>query len=210
MLIVACVETGNYLGRGREYVRKLTDAVARHLHEPHVVRVYTDDLLRHWSTLQVTGLEIEMIKPQPGGGWWNKIHLFNPSAFRPGDRVLYFDLDTIIVDSLDSLARASGILHLGKWGWAKNDFGSGVMAWRHGEHSEVWSKFTPKVPTKFRGDQDWMTHLGGWPALPDGTCVSYRYHCQKAGAPPGNASVVCFHGTPKPHEVKEPWAQENW
>lgn len=206
MLIVACVETGNYLGRGAEYVRKLRNGVARHLHVPHVFRVYTDDVLRHWPSLQ----EIETIKPKAGGGWWNKVHLFNPFSFVPGDRVLYFDLDTIIVGDLDALARARGILHLGKWGWTKNDYGSGVMAWTHGEHSEIWERFTPEVPSKFRGDQDWMTHLGGWPALPDGACVSYRYHCQKAGVPPRGASVVCFHGTPKPHEVQEQWAQENW
>lgn len=210
MLIVACVETGNYLGRGAEYVRKLKDAVARHLSEPHVFRVYTDSLLRHWPSLQVTGLEITEIKPLAGGSWWNKLHLFSPIAFQPGDRVLYLDLDTIIVGSLDSLARASGILHLGKWGWTKNDFGSGVMAWRHGEHAEIWERFTPKVPTKYRGDQDWLTHLGGWAALPDGVCVSYRYHCQKLGKPPEGAAVVCFHGVPKPHQVTEQWATESW
>lgn len=209
MLIVACVETGNYLSRGVEYVAKLNAAVARHLSEPHVFRVYTDDQLRHWPTLQRTGLEINVIKPLEGGGWWNKLHLFSPKAFAPGDRVLYFDLDTLIVDSIDELAGASGILHLGKWGWQKNDYGSGVMVWRHGEHAEAWSSFSGKVPRKFRGDQDWLTHLGGWAALPDGACVSYRYHCEKAGGPPTGASVVCFHGKPKPHEVKG-WVETAW
>lgn len=207
VLTVACVETGNYLRRGVDYVTRLHAGVTRHLNEPHVFRLFTDELRWHWPLLQRTGIEITEIPKDPPG-WWSKIRLFAPEAFRPGDRVLYLDLDTVIVGDLGPLARASGLLHLGRWGWTKNDYGSGVMAWRHGEHAEVFERFTRHVPRRLRGDQDWMTELGGWDALPDGICASYRYHCKNG--PPAGVSVVCFHGTPKPHEFPTGWIADAW
>lgn len=141
-------------------------------------------------------------------GWWAKCFLFTPNRF--DGRIVYFDLDTLIVGPLDALVATKGIIHLARWGWAKNDYGSGVMVWDTGEHSEIWSRYTPQVPHDFRGDQDYFTSLSGWPALPDALCVSYRYHC-KEGVPPG-ASVVCFHGpNDKPHLMPEGhWTREHW
>lgn len=185
MLTVACVEVGNYLGRGTEYVAKLRAMVARHLSQP---------------------FRFECITQSDKPGWWAKVDLFEPDRFT--GRVLYLDLDTVIVGPLDALAESKGILHLADWGWTKNDYGSGVMVWDAGEHAEVWSRYTPNVPDQFRGDQDWMTHLGGWAALPKGLCVSYRY--VSIVAPPLGASVVCFHGSPKPHEVISGWVPGAW
>lgn len=183
---VACVEYGNYLGRGEEYVRKLGSMVARHLARPH---------------------QFVCLRPQERGmeGWWAKIALFKPGQF--SGRVLYLDLDTVVVGALDPLLDTPGILHLAQWGWKKNDYGSGVMVWDAGDHHEIWDRFSLDVPRTFRGDQDWMTHLGGWGALSPVLCRSYRYHC-KSGPTPG-ASVVCFHGKPKPHELGG-WVKEAW
>jgi hypothetical protein len=182
---IACVEWGNYLGRGEEYVAKLRAMVARH-----------------------TRCEYEFVVLRPTGliGWWNKIELFRPGALT--GRILYLDLDTVVVGSLDPLFESKGILHLANWGWTKNDYGSGVMVWDAGEHEEVYSLYDKDVPSRFRGDQDWMTHLGGWEALPPALCKSYRYHSK--ASPPEGASVVCFHGTPKPHEIASGWVPEAW
>jgi len=185
MITVVCVNVENYLGRGAEYVEKLRAMVARHLSLPH---------------------RFECISVSDKPGWWAKIDLFQPGRFN--GRVLYLDLDTVIVGPLDALANSKGILHLADWGWSKNDYGSGVMVWDAGEHEEIWSRYDPTVPERFRGDQDWMTHLGGWSALPKGLCVSYRY--ESRNAPPPAARVVCMHGTPKPHEIGTGWVPEYW
>lgn len=191
MLTVVCVEWGNYLGRGAEYVDKLKAMVQRHLSLPHAFVCLQPDV----------GL----------AGWWNKIELFRPGRF--SGRVVYLDLDTVIVGSIDKLAASKGILHLADWGWTKNDYGSGVMVWDAGEHDWIFKLFKPDVPRRFRGDQDWMTHLrdvgaDSWPALPKGLCVSYRYVSRPA--PPAGASVVCFHGKPKPHELAGGWVPHHW
>lgn len=185
MITVACVNVGNYLGRGEEYVARLRAMVARHLSLPH---------------------RFECITASNKPGWWAKIDLFQPGRFT--GRVLYLDLDTVIVGSLDELAQSKGILHLRDWGWTKNDYGSGVMVWDADEHEEIFERYDATVPTRFRGDQDWITHLGGWPALPKGWCVSYRYLSKVA--PPAGASVICFHGQPKPHEVTTGWVPQHW
>lgn len=194
MITVVCVEWGNYLGRGGEYVEKLYAMVRRHLHVEHQFCCVRPDQLWHGPELQ---------------GWWNKCFLFRPGLFT--GRVLYLDLDTIIVDTLDELVKHKGILHLDKWGWKTFSYGSGVMVWEAGEHEEIWTQFTPEVPQRLRGDQDWMTELGGWPSLPTGMICSYKYHCKGRTKPPAGASVVAFHGPIKPHTLPEDhWLREYW
>lgn len=185
VITVVCVNVENYLGKGEKYVAKLRAMVARHLSLPHT---------------------FECITTSNKHGWWAKVDLFQPGRFT--GRVLYLDLDTVIVGSLDELAQTKGILHLRDWGWTKNDYGSGVMVWDAGEHEEIFERYDKAVPHCFRGDQDWMTHLGGWPALPKGLCVSYRYLSKLA--PPAGASVICFHGQPKPHELVTGWVPQHW
>lgn len=184
-LTVACVCVDNYLGRGREYVDKLYSMVRRHLKQPFTA---------------------ECLFQSDKAGWWAKIDLFRPGQFT--GRVLYLDLDTVIVGPLDALANTRGIIHLQDWGWTKNDFGSGVMVWDAGEHDEIYSRFTADVPKNFRGDQDWLTHLGGWDALPFPMLCSAKYHCKPH--PPAGASVVCFHGPKKPHNTDNAALAQHW
>lgn len=204
MLTVACVEWADYCERGGEYVSKLRASVARYLAAPHRFVCLTDDPTRH------PGVECQALpRRQKDGlvGWWAKLYLFTRDRFE--GRVLYLDLDTIVVGALDALADAKGIVHLKDWGWTKNDYCSAIMAWDAGEHSEIWERYTPQVPFDYRGDQDWITALGGWPALPKGLAVSYRY--ESKGGPPAGAAVVQCHGKPKPHEMPpEHWAHQHW
>lgn len=184
---LACVEWGNYLGRGEEYVRRLASMAERHA---------------------PASFEYEFVCVRPERelqGWWNKIELFRPGRFE--GRVVYLDLDTVLTGPLPLLFEQTGILQMHDWGWKKNDYCSAVMVWDAGEHEEVFRKYDATVPARFRGDQDWMTHLGGWQKLPMSQHRSYRYHC-KNGVPPGTLTVS-FHGHPKPHTLGG-WVKEAW
>ena len=187
MLTIACVQVENYLSRGQEYVDKLRAMVRRNLAQPH----------------QFVCI-IESDKP----GWWAKLDLFSPGRFT--GRVMAFDLDTVICGPLDAMAESKGTIHFTDWGWSpkNNMYANAVMVWDAGEHEEVWSRYTPEVPQRLRGDADWMFELGGWPALPKGLNVSYRYHAKVA--PPAGAVTVSFHGKPKCHEVLTGWVPELW
>lgn len=186
---LACVEWGNYLGRGEEYVRRLAQMAERHA---------------------PASFEYEFVCVQPDvpglTGWWNKIELFRPGRFT--GRVAYVDLDTIIMGSLPELFEDKGLLHLREWGWKESAYGSGIMVWDAGEHEEAFTRFNASTTKLFRGDQDWLRYLGGWPSLPMAKHRSYRYHCKKA-PPQDGVLTVSFHGQPKPHELGG-WVKEAW
>jgi hypothetical protein len=185
MITVVCVNVGDYLGRGDEYVAKLRAMVAHNLQAPHA---------------------FECIRESDKFGWWAKVDLFAPGRF--SGRVLYLDLDTAIVGPLDALVGMKGIIHLTDWGWTRNDYCSAVMVWDAREHEDIFTRYSRDAVKNLHGDQDWITQLGGWQALPKGLCVSYRYECKVS--PPAGASVVCFHGQPKPHEIRSGWVPAAW
>jgi hypothetical protein len=185
VLTVALVNAYDYLGRGAEYVAKMVAMVDRNLRAPHEFKVLGD-----------CGLP----------GWWNKVALFMPGQF--DGRVLYLDLDSVITGSLDELAETKGIIDLHDWGWPTHTLCSAVMAWDAGEHEDIWSRFTPDVMKRLEGDQDWITEVGGWEALPASWCRSYRYHCKRSV--PKSCKVVQCHGKSKPHTIASGWLPELW
>lgn len=187
-LTVACVEVDNYLGRGKKYVDRLFRSVGRNLS---------------------SRFNFHCLRQSDKPGWWAKVDLFKPGLFE--GRILYLDLDTVITGSLDDLVKHKGILYLQDWGWQTPTYGSGVMIWDSGEHSEIYEKFSPDVMTRLSGDQDWLTELGGWDALPKGLNASYRYHVKKTGVIPPGAVTLSFHGRPKMHEFQiGHWVHGYW
>lgn len=199
MRTVACVKAGTLYPA--HYVNVLRDMVARHLEPPYRFVCLTDD--QH-------GIAdgIETVALTPGRvGWWNKVELFRPGLFE--GRVLFSDLDQVVVGPLARFFDLRGIIYLQDWGWDHFSYCSSVMVWDAGEHARIWTDWTASVPGRLDGDQDWITQLGGWERLPQDWCRSYRYHA--VAAPPPNSSFVCFHGKPKPHELPAcHWASKVW
>lgn len=156
--------------------------------------------------------------PNIPASWWHKISLFSPSMpWAQGERVIYFDLDTAITGRLEDLAEMDGIIQ--DWHWPC--WNSSVMSWKHGEHRDVWDSFTPDVMTRPSdvlapflpkgqingGDQEHITRVGGWRTFPREWFVSYR---DARGWPPNESKAVCFHGSPKCHEVTTGWVPNVW
>lgn len=208
MLNVACVQWGNYEGRGAEYVAKLFGMVARHL--PAGLEWRGVCLTNDTGTVP-DGIWAKM-SPLHVEGWWNKIALFRDNAFPDGDRVLYFDLDTVILGSLADVACYSG-----KFAALSNIWGdglaSGVMAWEAGQMDHIWGLWEragrPEAP---QGDQQWINFVARSSdrlqrLYPD-QFVSFKADCQDG--PPDGARVVYFHGQPRPHEVSESWVNKAW
>lgn len=185
MITVACVNHGNYLGRGQEYVDKMRSMVSRHLSQPH---------------------EFVCLQDEGESGWWSKIELFRPGRFK--GRVLYLDLDSVVTGSLDELVAQVGIVDLSDWGWPTHTLCSTVMVWDAGEHEDVYTEFEPPCMQSYRGDQDWITAIGGWWPLTAHLCRSYRYHA--VNGPPVGCVHVSMHGKPKPHEITTGWVPEAW
>lgn len=182
-LVVACVNAGNYLGRGAEYVAHLKDGVSRHLAMKHRF------------------VAIDHGEPS----WWAKLDLFSPFSFEAGERVLYLDLDTVVTGDLLDLATMPGDFACLRDFYRSWGLGSGVMLWTHGTADDVRREWIDLgSPRLSGGDQMWIeTRRPDAVRLQDrlpGQLVSYKRDCMTGV--PKNARAVCFHGLPRPHETR--------
>jgi hypothetical protein len=211
MLTVACVKWGTRYGP--EYVNVLHDMVERHLTVPHRFTCFTDD---------PAGVDCEtrpIAADMPT--WYGKLTLFGHPV--PG-RVLYFDLDVVIVGNIDGFAEYDGRFCLLKafnrdWG-----FNSTIMSIGPDFGHHIWDEFArdPEAaiarchdeadPPWNHSDQRWIElHVESadyWQDLLPGQVVSYRADCRD-GLPPG-ARVVSFHGHLDPPVAPDPWIRELW
>lgn len=201
MLKVVCLNTGNYLGRGAEYVASLRRMVARHLTIPH-------------EFVCLTEADIS------AQGWWGKLELVQR---RWGGWVLYLDLDVVIRGNIDRLVQTAMtdpyLL------WMRDDFSYSIVKPRAGLGPDMLkllggpgccnssvmifhdtvdlSAMTPEMCATMHGDQNVLSAVL-WPGriglLPSEMISSYKYQVLR-GEPVGE--VVVFHGTPKVTDLWE-------
>jgi len=193
MLTVWCVLWGDKYHPG--YVYALKEAVEQNLTVPHRFVCITHHIL--------PGIETRS-QPVTWHGWWQKLGLFAPNvAIGP---CLYFDLDVVITGNLDYLVPYTENKFAAPSNWAQSGHGgiqSSVMAWQGGWY-EPFEKFDyQKDAERLWGDQEFLWELLGddWVRIPQ--VGSYKYHCRQGI--PEDMRVCVFHGTPKPHEVTDPW-----
>lgn len=200
-MIVVCVKVGTKYGP--EYVNRLASMVARHRMRPYRFLCLTDDP----TGLECDYADIETDLP----GWWAKLILFKPHSKLDGQRVLYLDLDTVIVANVDFLLDYDGPFCILKdfWGPAYN---SSVMSIAPGFGRHVWEQFDTDRMMALHGDQDWITRQVDkadlWQLMAPGKIGSYKADHLEAG--PGAFSLVCFHGSPKPADFSHEWVHHAW
>lgn len=192
-----------------EYIHKLQRAVGRNLNQPHRFVCITEH--------EVEG--VETIKPPTDWpGWWGKLGLFK-EGFASGP-CMWLDLDVVVVGSLDAIAdEHKSDLLAAPWNWAESGHGgiqSSVMVWNANLANGIYADFEldhERIMRAYWGDQEYMTSLrdDGFRVtqIKHPAVVSFKYHCRHTG-PPSGASVVCFHGKPDPHEVRDPWVTKCW
>ena len=138
--------------------------------------------------------------------WWSKISLFQPKRFN--GRVLYLDLDSTVIGSLDDLVNYPApfaIIKNFKEFKEPNKamFNSSVMVWDAGAPDHLFTNFTPDVMERLNGDQDYISEqMSNAVTFPADWCVSYkvrRYVNLKTM--PKDARVICYHGKPKPWDL---------
>lgn len=205
MLNVVCV-----LKSGGQYdatwVEKLQRGVARNLSLPHRFVCFSD--------VPVPCDRIKLRHDWPA--WWSKVELFRRGALTQPS--LYLDLDTVITGPLESFFGAPDFAMLHNFHDPKV-VGSGVMWFGKVPH-EVYRKFSQKpwdyiqyyqqfIKGNHVGDQafvaDTLHNIG---FIENPRIKSYKKHCRE-GLPP-DTSIVCFHGVPRPDQVRAEWMKEHW
>ena len=106
--------------------------VDRHTTEPHAFLCLTDN---------PDGLECDW-QPIDGKypGWWAKMLLFKPHFALAGKRVIYLDLDTVIVGSVDFLFAYRGTFCILRDWWAYS-YNSSVMSIVPWIDRGIWAEF---------------------------------------------------------------------
>lgn len=200
------------------YVRRLHHMVARHLHRPHRLIVYSDRERNLPPEVEVRdcaawGLE----------GYFNKLRLFDRREVG-SEPFLFLDHTLVIRDGLDGLVtrgERSGASLVAVQDWNYPTINSSVMWVRPDRHTQqVWDDFDAGIryPGGTPSDQNYTDavfrsrfpeRLDLWE---DGLITSYRVLRKLAAKQPAEARrkyeasvIVKFHGHPKPHEVLRPW-----
>ena len=205
MTTFSCVNVQNYQGRGVEYVNILYDMVKRNTTLPFNFVCLTDD---------PDGLA-EGIKAVPAPldleGWWAKLFLFSPGLFPKGERIIYLDLDTLVVGNIDFLFAYRGHLLGIEDFWQPGMTQTAIMLWEAGKET-IWDRWEADGrPTTEFGDGAYINRCIGsrylQPLFPGKFC-SFKGSCDPC--PPKGTAIVCFHGYPHPHEVKSEYVESIW
>ncbi len=210
MLSVVCFNWQNYEGCGVDYVNRLYAMVARNLNAVEGrFTVFTDNLEDSYNP----AICVEPLPDRRAVSWYNKLSLFSPGLFRGTDRVLYFDLDTVIVGDLDKIVAYDGEFAILRDFYRPKGLQASVMAWRGGFGAHIWQEWNRQGrPESPAGDQSWIEqHVQEPDILQEkfpGAFVSYKKDCQPF--PPEGSSVVVFHGQPRPHNCARPWVDAMW
>lgn len=210
MVTFCTVNWQDYEGRGVDYSNVLFDMVRRNLKDgtPGRFVVYTDD---HTEEGYSAGIELRKL-PDGLTGFYNKISLFQDDAFPAGERICFMDLDTVITGSLDEIAAYTGPFAILRDVYRPDGLQSSVMLWEAGKYGYVWEGFKAfHFPQLLHGDQQWIEMSVENPVILQTKFphqfVSYKRDA-KFGIPLG-ASVVFFHGRPRPHEC-DGWVEKVW
>ena len=218
-ITVICVRTGKKYGIG--YVAALRDMVAEHLTQPHRFVCLTNQPER------LDGVEFIDISRFDLPGWWAKMLVFNRRVVGAG-KILFIDLDMVIIGSLDRLADLDidfGICrNFTRIRQAKNNrvmwpcfYSSCVMLLGDGFGPKIWETFScmhsEYIESAGRlGDQSTIQWL--YPAapylqnkLPDGYFLHYSDFTDE---PDERAAILVFGGRHKPSNCEFEWVRNRW
>lgn len=172
---------------------------------------YVEKLYRGLQRNLTKPFEFQIITESKYPGWWGKIEIFNPA-----ERIVFLDLDTVIVGNCDFLFEYQGPFAILRDFYRPNGYGSAVMSIEAGYGKHVVESFeanSKSIMEKFHGDQNWIEQQVSdavlWQDIYPGKIKSFKADNLESG--PKGASIVCFHGIPRPYDVAHlPWMIEHW
>jgi hypothetical protein len=184
---------------GWEYADKLYSNINKYVTREFEFIIFTDlESFPVPDNIKVLPLKTDL------RSYWSKLEIFNLKG-----NVLYFDLDTMIVGSLDNFI--TELLSLPKKDrfymmeafHPTREFSSGIMAWV-GDYSYILNElvFYEAFLKYGKWEQDYIKDkLTEITSINDYLNIaSYKHHC-KDGVD-SSTDIVVFHGKPRPKDIK--------
>ncbi len=213
---------------GPEYVNILHHMVIRNLTRPFRFICLTDNSEGIEEGIEILPLP-EFDDPSPeyfkNCKAWRKLSLFDESVYDIQGKVLFLDLDIVIIDSIDCFFEYSTMLSIIE-NWSKPNRLMGqasVMCFEVGQHTHLLEKYRRQkdiVAREHRTEQVYITRELGennFEFFPDDWCKSFKFHCLPGGVlnsliPPSkipkNSKIIVFHGTPNPiNAIRGEWGK---
>lgn len=222
MTTVCCLLVkGHIKAFDAKYVAALAKGVAAHMDRPYEFVCFTDQP----KAVERVARPIP-IRALPGRNcWWAKLEPFNP-AHRLEGRVLYLDLDTLVVGPLAPILDFPASLALipdgapnfhGNHGLTcVKKFNGSVIVSDAGAHASLYTEWTPDLVTRLWSDQDWIAeHDLSAQAMPIEWFprLSAFQPLSRMRAPiwPAEAKVLLTK-KPKNHDAARlyPWFRQAW
>jgi hypothetical protein len=212
-LIIACVWVGDKYPF--QYVTALRNMVARHMTQPYTLACLTDQPER---CSEVTFIDVSAAGLH---GWWAKMLLFEPQ-WRGLSKIVYLDLDTLVIGNLAPLVDVAGEfailespVRLAGHPNYPCQYNSSAMVIGRGQCTFVWQKFqrnSDQLIFKHEryGDQAALQEL--YPAAPYLQRLLPGFFCnyRDLTSHKPKAAVINFGGRHKPHVCDIPWVQKEW
>lgn len=189
-----------------DYVNILFDAIKRNTTKECKFICFTDNPSGIDDYIETRPL------PEGTSGWWNKLYLFSKEAgLSDGAQNFFFDLDTLIIGNIDDYIGYSGDFMMLRDMYVPTEKASGIMSWRG--QQDIWEKWLIGNKTQhYRGDQGIISDYVPNPDLAQDLysgIVSYKQDGRERW-PHGGDRIICFHGRPRPHEIKDSWVEKVW
>jgi len=206
---VVCLKYGNKYSA--DYVNRLFNMVKRHSTKSVNFVCITEDATNLNPAIQIVPLpEVDL------QGWWYKPYVFS-DKFPVTGTLLFLDLDIVIVRNMDHFWTHSP----GKFciirdfnrsiypDWKR--FNSSVFRLEAHTNPTVWKNLVNNltVTKRMHGDQDWMFDQIKTKEL-SGAGNNKMFTKIVEPEIKTNTSILVFHGSPKPEQVKDPIVVDNW
>ena len=154
------------------------------------------------------------------GGVWPKIGLFDAHFHGLKGRILFIDLDMVVLRGLDDFFEIDQPfvgLNAGP-GWGRGgsptEFGSAIISYDIGSLGHIADYFRQnknQIIASFRTEQAYVaTRVGKIDFWPEGWILSFKRSLRRPlgvdlllhpKEPPASARLVAFHGTPRPKDL---------
>lgn len=215
MYTVVCMKWGDKYGP--EYVNRLFNMVARNTTLPFKFVCFTDDSKGLLPEIDARPLPQMDLPPDKERGW-RKLSLFRKDVGLEG-RVLFLDLDTVIVGNIDGYFTMDGkFIFIKHWKPSeKHGIGeTGVYRFEAGELQFLYDEFMAnmeKIKASYRHEQayvgDVLSKRGLAAFWPQEWMPSFKYTCMRPfplnfflePVLPKGAKMVIFHGNPTPDQA---------